>query len=144
MSLHNRITEDMKNAMRSKDKDRLSVIRMLMSEIKYAQAATNVHEPLDDQAVQNLLAKYHKKLTKSLNDYPEGDQRTAIESELSIVAEYLPKALSKEEVAKIVDDVIAGSSDSNFGVLMKAVMAKTGSAADGKIISSLLKEKIKS
>lgn len=142
MSLHDRLTQDMKDAMRSKDKERLSVIRMLLSEIKYAQAATDVHKPLEDQQVQGILSKYHKKLSKSLADYPEGDQRSTIQQELEVVSEYLPKALSKDEVSNIISKIISNATDKNFGTLMKTAMSEIGASADGKLISSLLKEKL--
>jgi hypothetical protein len=136
------MNEDLKNAMKSKDKERTSVLRMLLSEIKYAQAAVNVHADLPEDEVVKVVSVYHKRLTKSMDDYPEGERRDAIRSELKIVEDYLPKKASEAEVASAIASVLSETEDRTFGTLMKAVMAKLGSAADGKIVSSQLKAKL--
>lgn len=144
MSLKDRINEDLKTAMKNRDKDRTSVLRMLLSELKYAQAAVNIHQELSDDEVLRVVTTYHKRLTKSLDDYPEGERRAAIESELLVVDEYLPKKAGAAEVGAAVDAVLASTDDRTFGPLMKAVMARLGSAADGKIVSQVLKERLAS
>jgi len=145
MSLKNRINEDLKTAMKAKDKDRVSVLRMVLSEMKYAAAQVNVHQELSDEEVLKVISSYHKRLTKSLDDYPEGDQRAQIKHEISLVEGYLPKKASESEVIAAIEKVLAGiqgNSEKNFGSLMKAVMDVLGSAADGRIVSKLLKDKI--
>lgn len=136
------MNEDLKNAMKSKDKERTSVLRMLLSEIKYAQAAVNVHEELPEDEVIKVVSVYHKRLTKSMDDYPEGERRAAIRAELKIVDDYLPKKASEAEVAAAIESVMQETEDRTFGILMKAVMAKLGTAADGKTVSGLLKSKL--
>jgi uncharacterized protein YqeY len=142
VSLKERINEDLKTAMKAKDKDRTSVLRMLLSEVKYAQAAVNVHQDLPDDEVLKVVSSYHKRLTKSLDDYPEGERRDAIRTELKIVEEYLPKKAGADEVKKVVEEVIAGTTERNFGVLMKDVMGRLGGAGDGKLVSQILKERL--
>lgn len=140
MSLKERINEDLKTAMKAKDKDRTSVLRMLLSELKYAQAAVNVHQELPDDEALKVVSSYHKRLTKSLDDYPEGERRDAIRTELKIVDDYLPKKAGADEVKKIVEQVLSGTAERNFGVLMKDVMGRLGGSGDGKLVSQILKE----
>jgi len=142
MPLKQTISDDIKNAMRAQDKVRLTVLRMVLSELKYAQSSVNIHEEIDDEAALKVVAAYHKKLAKSLDDYPAGAARDAIVGEMTIVEEYLPKRASAEEVTKVVDDVLKGTDDRQFGSLMKLVLSKLGGAADGKLVSQILKEKL--
>lgn len=142
MSLKAKISEDLKNAMKARDKERMDVLRMLLSEIKYAQAAINIHAELEEDEVLKVVSVYHKRLTKAMDDYPEGERRVAIRAELLIVDLYLPKKASEAEVEKAIETTLAESEDRNFGTVMKAVLAKLGSAADGKVVSNLIKAKL--
>ncbi len=142
MSLKVRMNEDLKTAMKARDTLRLSVLRMILSEMKYAQAAVNLREELGDDEVLKVVSTYHKRLAKSLDEYPEGERRVAIRAELAIVEDYLPKKASEAEVAKAIDAVLAGTTDRTFGPLMKEVLAKLGGAADGKVVSQLLKARL--
>ena len=142
MSLKERINEDLKKAMKARDKERTSVLRMLLSEIKYTQAAVNVHAELPEAEVLKVVGLYHKRMLKSLDDYPEGEKRDQIRSELGIVDEYLPKRASRAEVELVVDEVLRGTEDREFGPLMKQVLARLGTAADGKVVSEVLKPRL--
>jgi uncharacterized protein YqeY len=142
VSVKERVNEDLRTAMKARDKDRTSVLRMMLSELKYAQAAISMSAELGDEDATKVIASYHKRLAKSLDDYPEGERRDAIRKELVIVEDYLPKKAGVEEVTKIVDAVIAGATDKTFGPLMKEVMARLGSSADGKVVSQLLKQRL--
>ncbi len=142
MALKDQINEDLKNAMKAKDKEKTSVLRMILSEIKYAQAAVNVHQDLPEAEVQKVVATYHKRLVKSLDDYPEGEKKNQIQSEIAIVDQYLPKKAGADEVKRAIEEVLKSTSDRTFGPLMKEVLAKLGSGGDGKVVSQLLKEKL--
>ncbi len=142
MSLKERINEDLKTAMKARDKNRTSVLRMLLSEVKYAQAAVNVHQDLPEEEVVKVVSSYHKRLTKSIDDYPEGERRDAIRSEIKIVDDYLPKKAGADEVKKMVEQVISGTAERNFGILMKDVMGRLGGSGDGKLVSQILKERL--
>ncbi len=137
-----RISDDLKTAMKARDKERTSVLRMILSEVKYAQAAVNAHTELPEEEVVKVVSGYQKRLVKSLDDFPEGERRDAIRSEIKIVDDYLPKRAGADETKKVVEQVLAGTSDRTFGPLMKEVLAKLGSAADGKLVSQILKEKL--
>ena len=142
MSLKQKITDDMKTAMKAQDKVRVGVLRMLMSELKYAQAAVNVREELGDDETLKVVSGYYKKLEKSLGDFPEGSAKDNIKHEMKIVEDYLPKKVSAADVGKAIDEVLAAATDRQFGPLMKQVMTKLGGGADGKIVSELLKQKL--
>lgn len=142
MPVKERINEDLKAAMKLRDKDRTSVLRMLLSEMKYAQAAVNIHAELADDEAIKVVTTYHKRLGKSLEDYPEGERRDAIRAEMKIVDEYLPKKAGEAEVATVVDQLLAATAERNFGNLMKEVMSKLGQSGDGKVVSAVLKSKL--
>ena len=142
MSLKERINDELKTAMKARDKERTSVLRMLLSEIKYAQAAVNIHQELPDDDVLKVVTTYHKRLEKSLGDYPEGERREAITAEMKIVEDYLPKKAGVDETNKAIDQVLAATSDRTFGPLMKEVLVKLAGGGDGKLVSQLLKARL--
>lgn len=132
----------MKSSMKSRDKDRTGVLRMLLSELKYVQANKSMNEDLSDDEALKVIISYEKRLVKSLADYPDGEQKDKINSEIGIVQTYLPAKATEQEMAAAVDAAIAGADNKVFGVLMKQVMGQFGASADGKLISKLLKEKL--
>jgi len=142
MGLKDRINEDLKTAMKARNQEVTGVLRMILSEIKYAAAQTNVHAELDEASLEKIVTSYHKRLTKSLEEYPEGDARTKIQGEIKVVEGYMPKKAGADEVSKVIDEVLASSPERQFGNLMKAVMAKLGGSGDGKLVSELIKKKI--
>lgn len=142
MGLMQGIQDDLKTAMKSQDKPRTGALRMLLSDLKYAKAAVSMSEELPDAEVLKVVQSYHKKLEKSLADFPEGEARLALEAEIKIIAEYLPQRASRDDVEREVNAVLSSTSERQFGVLMKAVMAKLGSGGDGKVVSEILKAKL--
>jgi uncharacterized protein len=84
-----RISEDMKNAMRAKDKFKTGVLRMLLSEFKYAMTSDQRSTTLEDDQALKVITAYRKKLKKSLDAYPEGDKRAEIAEEIGIVESYM-------------------------------------------------------
>lgn len=142
MSIRDQISVDLKAAMKEQMKQKVSVLRMLLSEIKYAEASGDASQSLADAEVLKVISTYHKRLSKSLSDFPEGEKTKAIESEMQIVEQYLPQKASRDEVEKAADELISTSEEKNFGILMKGLMAKFGNSADGKMISEVLKQKL--
>ncbi len=142
MGLKDRIQEDIKTAMKSKDAARLSVLRMVMADIKNRQAQVNLREELAEDEVLKVVSAYQKKLTKSLEEYPAGDARNALLGEIKVVEEYLPKKASEDETRAAVDKVLAATADRNMGSIMKLVMAELNGAGDGRLVSQLIKDKI--
>jgi uncharacterized protein YqeY len=142
MSLKDRMNDDLKTAMKAREKDRVSVLRMLLSEMKYAAAQVNVHQDLSDDEAGKVVSTYHKRLTKSLEEFPEGEQRQQIRSEIAIVESYLPKKADEKATLAAIIQVLSKTEDKNFGSLMKLVMAQLGGEGDGKLVSKLLKERL--
>ena len=132
--MRDKIVADLTKSMKSKDKSKVSVLRMLLSEITYTEKSGGTSK--------DAVNSYYKRIKKSLKDYPEGEQRSQIEQEIEIIEEYADKKAGREETEAIVDDVLSNSANNNFGVLMKLVISALGAKADGKLISNILKEKL--
>ena len=141
MDLQTRLSEDMKTAMKSGRKDRLSVIRMILSDVKNVDLMPG--KPTQEQAV----ASYAKKLRKSLEEY-EKYGKTAevaqIKSEIAIVEEYLPKKASADDTARLVDEFLANNSftERQVGQAMGAFMKQYGSQVDAGQANQLIKQKL--
>lgn len=137
MSVASQISEDLKIAMKAKDREKTSVLRMVLSELKYA--STDGTSTLDDQTTIKIISTYFKRLEKSLADYPEGEKTDQIKSEMQIVSSYLPKKAGEVETQTAIEAVLVETDERNFGKLMKQVLSRLGDAADGKLVSTLLK-----
>ena len=143
MLLVEQISADIKKSMKDRDKFRTQVLRMVLSECNYAKASIAGSDSLDDAATMKVLVSYHKRLVKSLEDYPEGDRKDTIQQEIAIVADYLPKKLDEAATAAAIQSHLAQTDDRQFGSLMKAILGDLGASADGKLVSSLLKKALK-
>jgi hypothetical protein len=138
------LTEDMKVAMKTGDKLRLSVVRMLMSELKNEKIAKGAE--LDEAAERRVLASYAKKRKEAMDAARAGGREEIAQreqKELDITMSYLPKQLSDDELRAVVKkhvDASGASGPQAFGAVMKSVIAEVGGQADGKIISSLVRE----
>ncbi|MFW7381351.1 MAG: GatB/YqeY domain-containing protein [Oligoflexus sp.] len=137
------ITTDLKAAMKQQDRFKTSVLRMVLSEFKYAMTSHDREEVLDDETALKILGTYQKRLEKSLADYPEGEKKEEIAKEIALVETYLPKKAGAAEVQTAVDQLLASTQERQFGVLMKSLMSQFGSSADGKLISQVLKDRLK-
>ena len=136
-----KIKADLAGAMKAKDKDRLSCLRMAISAIKYRQVALN--QDLDDQEVAKVLRTQIKQVTESLEQFTKGgrmDLAAQEEKNLEILKSYLPKEMDEEVIRTIVKEIIAetGATKKEFGKVMKLVMAKVEGQADGKVISGVV------
>ena len=138
MAIIERINEGIKEAMRSRDQIRLDTLRMLKSKI----LAVDARATLPDAEVTKLFKTYYGNLQEAL-EQALGANRTDIsdklKKELTIIEEFLPKALSHEETKRLVVQAIAESgakTKKELGLVMKAVM-KLNSAVDGKLAKDL-------
>jgi uncharacterized protein YqeY len=139
-----KLTEDMKLAMKSKDKDRLGVIRMLLSELKNALIAAG--QELSEEEEEKVVSSYAKKRKEMMDTYKEMGRSDLVEKEkfeYDLTVSYLPPKLDGDELrqlvaAKIEETGAEGMKD--FGRVMKAVMASVGSRAEGSIVSATVKE----
>ena len=144
MSLKGQITEDMKSAMKAGDKDRLKVVRLILAAIK--QIEVDTREELDDAAVLAVLAKMVKQRRESISQFKTAgrdDLVTQENFEIDIIQEFLPQALSEEEITSIVDQAIAktgANSIKDMGKVMGQASAALNGQADGKTISGIVRK----
>ncbi|CAH1204322.1 MULTISPECIES: GatB/YqeY domain-containing protein [Paenibacillus] len=144
MSLSDRLNEDMKQAMKSQDKFKLSVIRMVRSTIKNSEI--DLKRPLDDNEVLDVLTREIKQRKDSLQEFSKAgrdDLADNLKAELVILAEYMPQQLSEEEVKAIVQQTIqqiGASSKADMGKVMTALMPQVKGRADGKLINQLVQQ----
>ncbi len=144
MGLKERLKADMKEAMKAKDKIKLSTIRMINSLIKNAEIEKRGE--LTDEEIIQLLMKYAKQRKESIEMYEKGGRQDLVEkekAELAVVESYLPKQMSGEEIREIVKQTIeevGASSIKDMGKVMKAVMPKVKGRADGSVVNKIVKE----
>ena len=141
MDLLAKLTEDMKAAMKSGQKERLQVIRMLLSDVKVVDMAAKPTTP------QQAVEAYAKKLRKSAEEYEKINRPTEVaqlKAELAIVEEYLPKKASPEETAKLVDAFLAANTftEKQIGQATGMFMKAHGSNVDPGQANTLLRQKL--
>jgi uncharacterized protein YqeY len=148
MSLRDRLTEDLRMAMKARDQLRMDVIRMIKAAVLNKEV--ELRKDLDDAEMSRIMTTMIKQRKESVEQYEKG-QRAELAAkerqEISIIEAYLPKALSAEELDLAVDSVIretGANSAKDMGAVMKAVMAKlAGQPIDGKQVSDLVRSKLK-
>ncbi len=142
--LKEKLLDDLKNCMKEKNIIRKNVIQMVRAAILQVEKDKQV--TLDDNQIIDIIAKESKKRKDSLADYEKSgrdDLINEIKEEINILAEYLPKQLSTEEVESIVKEVIAevgATSIKDMGKVMKAAKEKIGAASDGRTINEAVKK----
>ena len=144
MSLKNRIQEEMKDAMRSGERDRLKVIRLILSSIKQIEVDTRI-EVSDDDEVLLIINKMVKQRRDSIKQFVAGNRHDLadIESaEIIILEQYLPVQLTTEEIEVIIKNTIAecaATSMKDMGKVMAGIKSKINGRADMSIISQKIK-----
>lgn len=145
MTIAERIDADMKQAMRQKETQRLSVLRMLKSALQNRAIADRVKALTDDQVIK-VLKTESKKRKDSIEAFTAGGRRDLAQQEsdeVDIIKTYLPAELDESAVQLIVDAVVGElGAGAAFGAVMKEVMARSGGQADGKLVSALVKTKL--
>jgi hypothetical protein len=141
MDVQAKLTEDMKAALKAGQKERLVVIRMLLSDVKNVDLASKPTTPI--QAVE----AYAKKLRKSLEEYEKLGKPAEVQqlkSEIAIVDEYLPKKASPEETAKLVDEFLAKNTftEKEIGKATGMFMKAQGSNVDPGQANALIRQKL--
>ena len=146
MSLEERLVQEMKEAMKSNDKLRLSTIRMIRSTVKNKEI--ELRKPLDDGEIQKAIQGMVRKGEESVEQFKLGGRMDLVEKEskeIEILKSYLPQSLTQEEVIKIIDQTIEETqvtSLKDLGKVMKSVMPKLQGKADGKLVNQLVKERL--
>jgi hypothetical protein len=146
MSLEERLIEEMKGAMKSSDKLRLSTIRMIRSALKNKEI--EIRKTLEDEDVVKVIQAMVRKGEESVEQFQTGGRTDLVEKEkkeIEILKSFLPQPLSQDQILKIIDQSIQetqASSLKDIGKVMKSVMPKIGGKADGKLINQLVKERL--
>lgn len=145
--LEEKIMNDYKEAVKSKDAIKSSILSFLRSQFKYL-AIEKRKDNLDDNEVISIIKKEIKKHQDSIEQFAKGNRQDLVEKEtkeLAILNTYLPQQLSAEEVKKIVEDAVkttGAQGPKDMGRVMKEVITKVGQSADGKLVSDLVKERL--
>src|SRR6478752_1771548 len=149
MTLTQRIDSDLKDAMRAKDANKLGVLRMLKSALKYAAIEKSGPDgELDDAEATQVIRKQVKQRQDSIESFEKGGRPELAakeKTELEMLNAYLPKGLSAEELSALVRETIAevgATSKAQMGAVMKALQAKAAGRADGKALSAEVQKQL--
>ena len=143
MSLKDRITEDMKTAMRAKDSARLGTIRLLLAAIKQREVDERI--TLDDAQVAGVIDKLVKQRKDSIAAFAQAARQDLVDketAEMAVLDSYLPQRLSADEVAAEVRRIVAevgASGPGDMGKVMGAAKAQLAGKADMGLVSSAVK-----
>ena len=146
MEIQNRLSEDLKTAMKAKEKVKVATIRMVRAQLKDFQIEKR--DELTEEDEISVLTNAAKKRKEALELYEKSDRQDLIEQEkqeLEIISAYLPAQLSKEEVEKVVLKVmeeVGASSPQDLGKVMGATMKDLKGKADGKMVQEIVREKL--
>ena len=144
MPLVDEIQKDMYKAMKEKEKERINALRNIIGKLKYKYIDKG--DKLTEQEEIKVIQSLAKQRRESIEMYKQGGRNDLVETEtkeLSIIEEYLPQAMSEEEVRRLVRETVketGAESMSDLGKVMPLVMKKGAGKVDGKIAQEILKE----
>tara|TARA_R110000850_G_scaffold203228_1_gene329478 strand:- start:92332 stop:92781 length:450 start_codon:yes stop_codon:yes gene_type:complete len=148
MSLQENVMTAMKDAMKSKDANALTSLRAIKSELLLAQTETGSKEELTEEQEIKILQKLVKQRKESAAIFQEQGREDLAQPELdqaAVIEKFLPEQMSEEEVAKVVDAMIAktgAGSMKDMGMVMGMVNKEIAGKADGKTVAMLVKQKL--
>jgi uncharacterized protein len=151
-TLHERIEADLRTSMKARDKARTSALRLVIAALKNTAVAEGLGPQgrLDDDVVQRVLTtevKRRREAAAAFADAGRAESAAAETAEAELYAEYLPEQLGDDEIAAIVDEVVAelgADGPQAMGQVMKATMARVQGRADGSRVSGLVKARLAS
>jgi uncharacterized protein YqeY len=144
MALKDSIQEALKGALKRQQRVEVSTLRLLLSEIKYAEIAQQ--KPADDNKVLDVVTKEIKRRRESIEAFKKGNRSDLVaqeEAELAILLSYLPEQMSREEIvaaAQRVVDAVGAKGPSDRGKVMAQLMPQVKGKADGKEVSEIVSE----
>jgi uncharacterized protein YqeY len=144
MGLRDKITEDLKNAMKSGDKMRTETLRMLRAQILEFEKSGAGREMNADDDMKILLSSV-KKRKDSVEMYEKANRKDLAEkeqAEIAIVQEYLPKQMSIQDAEAVIVKIIADAETKEISKVMPLVMKELKGKLDGKVINEIVKQKI--
>jgi uncharacterized protein YqeY len=146
MSLKERITEDMKSAMRAAQKERLGTVRMILAGIKQREVDERI--TLDDSQVLAVIDKMVKQRKESIAQFETGGRADLVakeKAEIALLQEYLPTQLSPDEIEALISAAIAktgAASLKDMGKVMGALKSELAGRADMGTVSARIKQKL--
>jgi uncharacterized protein len=148
MALAERIQADLTAAMKARDTETVSTLRMVMASIKNARVAAGQSGDVTDEQVMDLLTREAKKRTEAAEAFEAGGRPEMADKErreLEVIRAYLPEQLDEDTLRALVDEAIGetGASDaSDLGRVMSAVMPRVKGRADGKAVNAMVRERL--
>ena len=145
--LKEQLLNDLKDAMKEKNEIKKNTVQMVRAAILQVEKDKAIE--LDDAQIIDIIAKESKKRKDAAIEFEKSGREDLIEKnrqELEVLATYLPKQLSKEEIAEVVKNIISkvgATSVKEMGVVMKGAKEEMGASADGKTINEIVKELLK-
>ncbi|MGC1296239.1 MAG: GatB/YqeY domain-containing protein [Alloacidobacterium sp.] len=148
MSLTQQIEKDIITAMKARETERLSTLRMVKTAFKNKEIEKR--EPLTEAEAQQILTTLIKQRRESVEQFTKGNRPELAakeQAEIVLIEGYMPKAASEEDIKKLVDEALAGQNlgPKDMGAAMKAVQARiqaSGLRADGRQVSEIVKAKL--
>jgi uncharacterized protein YqeY len=147
MSLRDQINADLTAAMKAKEPERLSVLRMMKAAVKNREI--DARQELEDAGVIQVLSGLIKQRKDSIDQFRRGGRNDLADkeaAEILVIERYLPAGVSAEEIATVVDDVVratGASSPKDMGAVMKQCMARlAGKRVDGAQVSAAVKQRL--
>ena len=146
MALKDRITEDMKSAMRAGEKERLGTVRLALAAIKQREVDERIS--LDDTQVLAVLEKMIKQRREAITQFQSGGRADLVakeSAEISVLQQYLPAQMSEAEIDTLIQEAIqstGAASVKDMGKVMAAVKAKAAGRADMGAVSGRIKAKL--
>jgi uncharacterized protein YqeY len=144
MTLKDRIQQALRGALKGQQRIEVSTLRLLLSEIKYAEIAQQ--KPADDNKVLDVITKEVKRRRESIEAFKQGNRSDLVaqeEAELAILMSYLPRQMSREEIitaARQVVDAVGAKAPGDKGKIMSQLMPQLKGKADGKEVSEIVSE----
>ena len=142
--LKEKLMEDLKEAMRSKNEIKKNTVQMVRAAILQIEKDKGIQ--VEDDRILEIIAKEVKSKRDALKDFEKAERQDLIDQtnqEIAVLQEYLPKQLSREEIKVELEKIIAevgATSMKDMGAVMKEAKAEIGTAADGKSINEVVKE----
>ena len=147
MSLREQISNDIKTAMKEKNMEKLNALRMVQSAFKNREIELRPAAMPEEECI-TVIKKLVKQRQESIEQFTAAKRQDLVDAEtkeLALLNTYLPAQLTREQIEKIVADVIAetgANSVKQMGVVMKAAQAKVGQSADNRLMSEIIKSKL--
>lgn len=145
-AIKGQITEDMKEAMRAQDKERLATIRLILAALKQREVDERI--TLTDQDVLSILDKMLKQRRESIAQYEAANRQDLVDkevSEMKVIQHYLPAQLSEAEIIALIDAAIketGASSVKDMGKVMSIIKPKVQGRADVAVVSNQIKDRL--